>query len=361
MAHLAPEGEPETVFDGDVEAAQARYRKLNTTLTDAESAVDQAEKRVRAAADTLAQYATDKRFEKLSSPVRQQIISVRRDSLPASAAEWATALRPRLRTLTDDLAQIDRHRSGIVARLQGMVEGALRMLRSAQRLSRLPEGLGDWSGQEFLRIRFADPEEPELAEALGEVVDEAAVGKTSDGRDVKRDGMSLVLRGVRAAVPKGFRVDMLKPDSVLRTERQRVSEIRDVFSGGQQLTAAIILYCTLAALRANNRGKMRNRHSGVLFLDNPIGRASAGYLLELQRVVAEALGVQLIYTTGLFDAGALSEFPLIVRLRNDADLRAGRKYLSVESTIRTHLDALSAPDGTSHLSATRLFTRPEVP
>jgi hypothetical protein len=361
MAHLAPEGEPEAVFDGDVEAAQARYRKLNTTLTDAESAVDQAEKRVRAAADALAQYATDKRFERLSSPVRQQIISVRRDSLPASAAEWASALRPRLRTLTDDLAQIDRHRSGIVARLQGMVEGALRMLRSAQRLSRLPEGLGDWSGQEFLRIRFADPEEPELTEALGEVVDEAAVGKTSDGRDVKRDGMSLVLRGVRAAVPKGFRVDMLKPDSVLRTERQRVSEIRDVFSGGQQLTAAIILYCTLAALRANNRGKMRNRHSGVLFLDNPIGRASAGYLLELQRVVAEALGVQLIYTTGLFDAGALSEFPLIVRLRNDADLRAGRKYLSVESTIRTHLDTLAPPDGTSHLSATRLFARPEVP
>ncbi|WP_236791227.1 hypothetical protein [Amycolatopsis sp. GM8] len=357
MAHLAPEGEPESVFDGDVDAAQGRYRKLTSTLTEAEAGVDQAEKRVRAAADALAHYATDKRFEKLTSPVRQQIISVRRDSLPASAAEWAVALRPRLRTLTDDLAQIDRHRSGIVARLQGMVEGALRMLRSAQRLSRLPDGLGDWSGQEFLRIRFADPEDPELSEALGQVVDEAAAGKTSDGRDVKRDGMSLVLRGVRAAVPKGFRVDMLKPDSVLRTERQRVSEIRDVFSGGQQLTAAIILYCTLAALRANNRGKMRNRHSGVLFLDNPIGRASAGYLLELQRVVAEALGVQLIYTTGLFDAGALSEFPLIVRLRNDADLRAGRKYLSVDATIRTHLDELTEPDGTSHLSATRLFTK----
>jgi hypothetical protein len=357
MAHLAPGSEPDAVFDGDVEAAQHRYRKLTSALADAEAAVDQAEKRVRAHSDALAQYATDKRFERLSSPVRQQIISVRRDNLPASAAEWAAALRPRLRTLTDDLAQIDRHRSGIVARLQGMVEGALRLLRSAQRLSRLPEGLGDWSGQEFLRIRFADPEEPELTEALGQVVDEAAAGKTSDGRDIKRDGMTLVLRGARAAVPKGFRVDMLKPDSVLRTERQRVPEIRDVFSGGQQLTAAIILYCTLAALRANNRGKMRNRHSGVLFLDNPIGRASAGYLLELQRVVAAALGVQLIYTTGLFDAGALSEFPLIVRLRNDADLRAGRKYLSVDATIRNHLDDLAEPDGTSHLSATRLFTK----
>ncbi|MEV4142633.1 hypothetical protein AB0J40_03140 [Amycolatopsis sp. NPDC049691] len=360
MAHLVTDTEKDTAvaYDGDVETARAQHARLNATLTQAQEAADAGDRRVRAAADQLAQYATEKRFEKLSTPVRQQVVSVKRDQLPAHAAEWAEALRPRLRSLTDDLAQIDRHRGGIITRLQGMVDGALRTLRSAQRVSRLPDGLGDWSGQEFLRIRFTELEDNALTEKLGEVVDEAAVGKTADGRDVKRDGLSLVLRGVRAAAPKGFRVDMLKPDSVLRTERQRVSEIRDVFSGGQQLTAAIILYCTLAALRANNRGKVRNRHSGVLFLDNPIGRASAGYLLELQRAVAEALGVQLIYTTGLFDAGALSEFPLIVRLRNDADLRAGRKYLSVDSTIRNSLEDLGEPDGVARLSATRMFTRP---
>ncbi|WP_326833953.1 hypothetical protein VSH64_03305 [Amycolatopsis rhabdoformis] len=360
LSHLMPE-EPAPAYDGDVESARARHSQLNTVLTSAQEAADAGDRRVRAAADQLAQYATEKRFEKLSTPVRQQVIAVKRDQLPGHAAEWAEALRPRLRTLSDDLAQIDRHRGGIITRLQGMVDGALRTLRSAQRVSRLPDGLGDWSGQEFLRIRFTELEDNVLAEKLGEVVDEAAVGKTADGRDVKRDGLSLVLRGVMVAAPKGFRVDMLKPDSVLRTERQRVSEIRDVFSGGQQLTAAIILYCTLAALRANNRGKARNRHSGVLFLDNPIGRASAGYLLELQRAVAEALGVQLIYTTGLFDAGALAEFPLIVRLRNDADLRAGRKYLSVDATIRNSLEDLGEPDGVARLSATRMFSRTVEP
>ncbi|MFI5608084.1 hypothetical protein [Amycolatopsis sp. NPDC051903] len=361
LAHLLTEDANAEAYDGDVESARAKHAQLNAVLSNAQESADTGDRRVRAAADQLAQYATEKRFEKLSTPVRQQVISVKRDQLPAHAAEWAEALRPRLRTLTDDLAQIDRHRGGIITRLQGMVDGALRTLRSAQRVSRLPDGLGDWSGQEFLRIRFTELEDNVLADKLGEVVDEAAVGKTADGRDVKRDGLSLVLRGVQVAAPKGFRVDMLKPDSVLRTERQRVSEIRDVFSGGQQLTAAIILYCTLAALRANNRGKARNRHSGVLFLDNPIGRASAGYLLELQRAVAEALGVQLIYTTGLFDAGALAEFPLIVRLRNDADLRAGRKYLSVDSTIRTSLEDLGDPDGVARLSATRMFSKADAP
>lgn len=358
MAHLIASGADDAdPYDGDIESARATHGSLAAALATADQAVAEAEKRVRAKADALVQYAAEKRYEKLTSPVRRQIISVRRDQLPEHAGQWASSLKPRLRTLTGDLEQIERHRSGIITRLQGMVEGALRVLRAAQRLSRLPDGLGDWSGTEFLRIRFADPEEALLPEQLGPVVDEAASGKTSDGRELKGDGMSLLLRGVRAAVPKGFRIDMLKPDSVLRTERQRVSEIRDVFSGGQQLTAAIILYCTMAALRANDKGRLRDRHSGVLFLDNPIGRASAGYLLELQRAVAEALGVQLIYTTGLFDAGALSEFPLIVRLRNDADLRAGRKYLSVDATLRNALDDLGAPDGVARISATRVFER----
>ncbi|MPY76906.1 MAG: hypothetical protein GEV04_00120 [Actinophytocola sp.] len=356
-------GEDVTPDDGDVETARERAQTLTSKLSTAQAAVTDAEKKVRGYVDELVQYAAEKRFEELGSPVRRQIISVRRDSLPEHAEEWVAALRPRLRTLTGDLDQIDRHRSGIVTRLQGMVEGGLRVLRAAQRLSRLPDGLGDWSGSEFLRIRFTEPDESQLAEQLGEVVDEAAALQVRDakrgkgGKDSKTDGMSLLLRGVRAAVPKGFRIDMLKPDSVLRTERQRVSEIRDVFSGGQQLTAAIILYCTMAALRANDKGRLRDRHSGVLFLDNPIGRASAGYLLELQRAVAEALGVQLIYTTGLFDAGALSEFPLIIRMRNDADLRAGRKYLSVDATIRNALDELGEEDGVARLSATRVYQR----
>jgi hypothetical protein len=95
----------------------------------------------------------------------------------------------------------------------------------------------------------------------------------------------------------------------------------------------------------------------VLFLDNPIGRASAGYLLALQLTVARKLGVQLIYTTGLFDTNALSVFPLIVRLRNDLDLRAGMKYLQVDGAIREHLPAASADDA-ALITASRLFVRP---
>ncbi|GAA0366239.1 hypothetical protein NE235_02600 [Actinoallomurus spadix] len=364
LGELVPQetGADVAPFRGTMDEAEARLDELMGRVRDTAQAADDAARAVRKAADALAHYAADDRFAQVDSPVRRQIVGVDRESLPQYAEEWEPALRPRLRSLTDELAQIDRHRSAIVDRLRGMVDQALAILRTSRRLSTLPDGLGEWSGQEFLRIRFDTAEPHLLDEALGAVIDDATSADPARAKGAgRRDGRTLLLRGVRAAMPKGVRVDMLKPDAVLRTERVRVAEIGDVFSGGQLLTAAIILYCTMAALRANDRGHTRRQHAGVLFLDNPIGRASAGYLLELQIAVAEALGVQLVYTTGLFDTGALSVFPLIVRLRNDADLRAGLKYLSVDETIRRSLDDLPDPDETGEVTATRAFTRPPAP
>ncbi|MCK9901214.1 hypothetical protein CC117_02355 [Parafrankia colletiae] len=355
-----PVAEP---FAGDAAAAAAMARELRSTWRQAVAAHGEAASRVRAAADAVASWAASGRFESVRSPARRQMVRAGRDAVAAHAEDWAAALAPRLRSLDDDLAHIGRNRAAIVARLEGMVRSALGTLRSAQRLSRLPDELGDWSGQEFLRISFAEPDPVALTEALGEVVDAAAQGSTSSTASTaggRRDGMTLLLRGVRAALPGGVRVEILKPDAVLRTERVRVSQLGDVFSGGQQLTAAIILYCTMAALRANDRGRLRARHAGVLFLDNPIGRASASYLLDLQLAVAERLGVQLIYTTGLFDTTALSAFRLVIRLRNDADLRAGMKYLRVQELLRPGLTPARAPDGPAvagMVTASRVFRR----
>ncbi|NMO54536.1 hypothetical protein HH310_25555 [Actinoplanes sp. TBRC 11911] len=347
-------------FEGDVDLARTHRNEVRQTLTEADGMLAEASRTVRMAADVLAQYAVDPEFEHVISPVRRQIIAVDRETLPNHSADWQTALEPRLRTLDDDLTQINEHRAGIITRLHGIVDAALRTLRLAQRLSKLPSGMGDWSGQEFLRIRFTEPDPNVLREYLGHVVDDAA-DASADKQRRSKDGLSLVLQGVHAAMPKGVVVEMLKPDAVLRTERVRVASISDVFSGGQLLTAAIILYCTMAALRANERGDTSRPHAGVLFLDNPIGRASAGYLLELQLAVAQTLGVQLIYTTGLFDTNALSVFPLVVRLRNDADLRAGLKYLSIDSEMRRPLEEIGEPDGSGRLTATRVFLRPTTP
>ncbi|OMI90213.1 hypothetical protein BSZ07_06955 [Streptomyces sp. M1013] len=356
--------EPEP-YAGDLEEARRAAAEARRSLRGCAADLSAAEAAVREASDVLVRHANSTRYEQVRTPARQQIRELPAAALPEHAAKWADAFAPRLRVLTDELAQLERNRDSIVDRLRGLVESALATLRSAQRLSRLPEGLGEWSGQEFLRIRFEEPDQATLTERLGEVVDEATRAAVKKNSDLRRDGMSLLLRGVAAALqPKGVAVEILKPDAVLRAERVPVGQMGDVFSGGQLLTAAIALYCTMAALRSNDRGHDRHRHAGTLFLDNPIGRANATYLLELQRAVSDALGVQLLYTTGLFDTTALAEFPLVIRLRNDADLRAGLKYISVEEHLRP---GLPQPTPTvegegeavhSEITATRMFKRP---
>ncbi len=364
--HAPQDDEQETApYPGTLEEARQSAAETRRSLRGCAADLSGAEAAVREASDILVRHANAGRYEQVRTPARQQIRELPASALPEHAAAWAAAFAPRLRVLTDELAQLERNRDSIVDRLRGLVESALATLRSAQRLSRLPEGLGEWSGQEFLRIRFEEPDQATLTERLGEVIDEAtrtAVKKNGGASfgEGRRDGMSLLLRGVQAALePKGISVEILKPDAVLRAERVPVGQMGDVFSGGQLLTAAIALYCTMAALRSNDRGRDKHRHAGTLFLDNPIGRANATYLLELQRAVSDALGVQLLYTTGLFDTTALAEFPLVIRLRNDADLRAGLKYISVEEHLRPGLPQQSTEGETVHgeITATRMFRR----
>ncbi|MEU6680538.1 hypothetical protein [Streptomyces sp. NPDC046925] len=355
----APE-EPEP-YPGSLEEARQAAAEARRSLRGCAADLSAAEAAVREASDILVRHANSTRYEQVRTPARQQIRELPASALPEHAKKWADAFAPRLRVLTDELEQLERNRDSIVDRLRGLVESSLATLRSAQRLSQLPEGLGEWSGQEFLRVRFEEPDQATLTERLGEVIDEATRAAVKKNSDLRRDGMSLLLRGVQAALePRGIAVEILKPDAVLRAERVPVGQMGDVFSGGQLLTAAIALYCTMAALRSNDRGRDKHRHAGTLFLDNPIGRANATYLLELQRAVSDALGVQLLYTTGLFDTTALAEFPLVIRLRNDADLRAGLKYISVEEHLRPGLPQQNPAEETVHgeITATRMYKRP---
>jgi hypothetical protein len=344
-------------------------------ISDSREAVARAKTVLDDATDELIQFTHQARYDDMPNVVRRSILGADRAQLGARAREWADALRARHASLMTDLESATRHRTSIVGRLSALATQALGTLHQASKLSRLPDDLGDWGRRPFLRIAFSEPDAAATSVRVASVVDDLAsayAGRTTTGRGsrTRRDGMSLLLEAVHAAVPKGFHVDILKPDSVLRDERVAVENMKKVFSGGQELTAAIVLYCTLAALKANQRGQMRARHSGVLFLDNPIGKASATYLLDVQQAVAQSLGVQLIYTTGLFDDRVLASFPLWIRLRNDADLRAGLKHLRVAEVVTRQLpdpydDNELGTSGSSDaapatVTSTRVYRRPSA-
>jgi hypothetical protein len=150
-----------------------------------------------------------------------------------------------------------------------------------------------------------------------------------------------------------FEVRLLKPNKAMFVDPVDVSRMSQEYSGGQRLTTAIMLYCTLAALRAHTRGGSGG--AGVLFLDNPIGKASADYLLDLQTAVAAKFGVQLIYTTGLFDPEVHQAFDCVVRLRNDADLRRHLSYIVLdEPTVAAVTEGRDASDHNGYVTGVRL-------
>ena len=347
------------------ELAQQALRQLKDTSV-AEDEADRAETRAYA---ELAEFARQDRYGKMGSAVRTALLDSPARTVAAQAHTWAGQLLARRTSLQTDLDAVTRHRAAIVERLATLVDQALRTLRTAARLSRLPTTLGDWAGKEFLRIQFTPPDAAMIAIRVGDLIDTLALqtaqhnqARGAAARVTRRDGFALLLQAVHAAVPQGFAVTILKPDSILRDEAVPVEGMHEVFSGGQELTAAIMLYCTLAALKANQRGEMRSRHSGVLFLDNPIGKANARYLLDMQTMVASALGVQLVYTTGLADDRALAAFPLWIRLRNDADLRAGLKHIRVAQEVRRLLPISFEDDGADDqagtIAASRVFLQP---
>ncbi|MDA8218362.1 MAG: hypothetical protein M0Z94_12165 [Dehalococcoidales bacterium] len=59
-------------------------------------------------------------------------------------------------SLSDELRNLSSHRSGVGLELTDLVKEALGTLEQAQAV-KLPKGLGDWSGQPYLRINYDNP------------------------------------------------------------------------------------------------------------------------------------------------------------------------------------------------------------
>jgi hypothetical protein len=109
------------------------------------------------------------------------------------------------------------------------------------------------------------------------------------------------------------------------------------------VTISLLLFTMIVKLRAANRGR-ELPGLGVLPLDNPLGKANYVVFLDLQRKVAAANGVQLLFLTGVGDMKAVGRFPNIIRMRNTA--RGGREYVRVAGRHITDDDPAGVVDST---------------
>ncbi|MFR9792610.1 hypothetical protein ACL07V_28790 [Streptomyces sp. MB22_4] len=347
-------------YPGTAEAAETEARQATEEYRSSHQAARDADRALETGVSRLKEEAADVRFEGLDIPLRTQISALGGAKIPDLAENWTQALGSRIAALTSDLDAMAKTRDALASQLGAHVTDLPHRLDQASRFSAFPDGDAPWAGQKFLTIRYKKPDQQTLAASMRETVDALA----QNPRTRKLKGIDVVLRCLKEAVPRGFTAEVMKPNAAQRITRVPVEKMGTTFSGGQELTGAILLYCALAALRTSPGPRSRTRNGGLLLLDNPIGRANATYLVDLQFAMAAALGIQLIYTTGLSDEEVTARFPMCIPLRNDAEARAGLSLIRLDERVRHALvpsprivpdDSAAVPSG--YLHSARLYTK----
>ncbi|HEX5050641.1 MAG TPA: hypothetical protein VFZ65_02605 [Planctomycetota bacterium] len=320
----------------DEGALPTRLARLGESLRKARRDWQELDKRRSMLINDLRAFATSKAFERLDANWVRRLQEHDEQGLESGSGQLLEQLELRRSVLEEQIANIDRHRSALIDELHAVAEAGLKLLRQATNQSRLPDHLPGIGGVQFLRIQTQEPDDPaERRARLADLIDELLDGQ----RDP--EGIPLAQAAVQR-VARPIKVHVLHPDPALDRRTVSIPEMARS-SGGEQLTGAILLYCTLARVRARARGQSRHA-SSVLVLDNPIGRASRVRFLELQREVARAMGVQLIYTTGVNDHEALRALPNIIRLRNErVDRNSGRRlveHLAPDAPVAGMIEAV---------------------
>lgn len=268
-------------------------------------------------------WCSDARFESVRGEVATRFRRMDDAQLESDAVAFHQQLRTRCTQLEAAISELDRHRRTLAQLVLQLALEGVRQLELAANVSTMPQHVPEFGGERFLEIRMQVPQDPAWrAEAIGHLLDEVVT------REDIPTGIELVQLAVRRLAGP-LRVRVLNPNPASHQRRIPVTETAK-FSGGEQLTSAILLFCTLANVRARNRG-LAAQPSSVLILDNPIGRASRRRFLEMQLAFARAMNVQLIYTTAVNDAEALSVMPNLIRLTNErVDARRGHRLVEAQ-------------------------------
>ncbi|WP_163833690.1 hypothetical protein [Spartinivicinus ruber] len=145
-------------------------------------------------------------------------------------------------------------------------------------------------------------------------------------------GAELLYRLLRASTAKDkFGIHLLKCDD---TGRHYEPVGKDLGSGGEALTTAVLLYSLLTAMRQKRRHRADERIPAFLIADNPLGVCNRSDFLDAQLKVARSMGIQCVYLTGINDRESLSIFEHRVAIRKT------NRQLQVDNTPYVLLEVI---------------------
>lgn len=290
--------------------------------------------------EALRRWAADERFAlttgdtEATRRLRKMFLDQPVEGVAGRAGALSAELDQRRARIDQHLEHLDQSQENIVTRLIDLVDAALADLARFTRLSRLPENIGPWGGHEFVQVRPRGerPSQEQARVRVSDLVDQLV----APGASLDMEPVDLVWRATEAAVGgSGFRARILKPDPAQPTQKVDVTEMNK-WSGGENLTACLVLFCVMVKLRAENRGgRVEGGVAGGLVpLDNPLGKANYVPFLQLQRTVAAASGVQLLFFTGIGDLPAIRAFDAVLACSKRRSRTGPGTYVTLDEADR---------------------------
>ncbi len=313
----------------EVDKAQAR---LSRALIEAQ----RGERALVEAYDGFRREARSHRDRALEAVLVDTLIANEAEPAGDDAERLQRLLSDRIATIQQEIDEYEADRNRAVGEMDGLLLAAIGLFQRAVNRGVVPEQVPRFGGRRILTMSFRPPSaESESGVALRRhlcqqmLIDYVAANEVPQ-TDHAMAG-ALVERYARAVQMKStdepaLGLRLLKSNDHGRIHHLPVAAFKA--SAGETLTSAMLLYLLVARLRSEGRASQRTRIGGVLILDNPLGKASNTLFLRMQVALAEAMDVQLIFTTAVKDWSAIGEFPQVVKLRKETtDPATGRIFV----------------------------------
>lgn len=321
-----------TAAGQDVKQLQSRFlleadsstqvQELVKAFNSISAACTKAEKTARNLFDALKTAAQAPEFVQVEPDLAAQMRSNEFEAAVDDIQRLSGELSDRIAAVESSLSDMAKDFEAAAEELHSLTQVAISSLNTATRKT-VPAGAPYVGGKAVLKMRShlgsisAEDRRRVLHHYLDRLIESGII--PVKGTDLAAE----VLLAINAR-PLGLQVLKM----VIEESQQYVAMDKITNSGGEGVVMAMFLYLVITQLRSDMQAKEQKAGGGPLILDNPFAKATTPALWKAQRMLASAMGVQLVFATAVQDYNTLGEFGKFVRLRRAGqNTRTGRWHL----------------------------------
>ncbi len=322
--HLSPRGEWLELIrvENPVESV-VQFRKQMETIQNARtemvSLMETSRKDMGRAFDRLQGELRDETLKRQLPAIVDELSRHDAESLGTQSGELMEKCRHIAANIESDLSRSAQFVESLVDQLFQHVRVCHQKVRNASK-QLMPDNVFVYGGKPILKAgtrldftRHADIFRKSIDHWLDELIQKNYIPEVN-AKSGDTLGTALLYRLLRISSAKQeFGIRLLKCDD---TGRNYEPVGKDLGSGGEALTTAVLLYSLLTAMRQKRRNKKDDRIPAFLIADNPLGVCNRSDFLDTQLKVARAMGIQCIYFTGINDRESLGLFQHRVAIRH---------------------------------------------